>query len=173
MRPVEHFIIALIPVAFYMLFRRRCLPSLELTAVTFVGSQFPDLIDKPLALQLNLIPTGRVFMHSLPIAIPVWVFIVIYSWKTNRLRGGSAFVFASALHLIADNYPTVAAGQMPSDLLWPFLSATPRPHIPYWAGPMSINIHLYTLFSVAVLSVTAYYFLQDVREQIRDTNIAC
>lgn len=167
MRPTEHLIIALLPVGIYVLLRDRHPPSLELTAVTFLGSQFPDLVDKPLALQLNLIPTGRVFMHSLPFAIPVWALVIAYSWKTGRLRGGVAFVLAYALHIFADNHQTLTIGRIPNDLLWPFVAPTPRPPVPYWAGRGSINIHLFTLFSVVILSVTAYYFLRDVRDQIR------
>src|SRR6056297_2800719 len=99
MRPIEHFIVALFFIGLYLLVRTRRLPSLELGGVTFVGSQFPDLIDKPLALQLQLLPTGRVFMHSLPFAIPVWFLVLAYAWKTNRLRGGIVFVIAHASHL--------------------------------------------------------------------------
>lgn len=168
MRPIEHLIVALVPVGLYVLLRDRRLLSLELAAVTFVGSQFPDLVDKPLALQLNLIPTGRVFMHSLPFAIPVWAFVVAYGWKTDRLRGGVAFVFAHALHLVADNRETLTAGRIPNDLLWPLVAPTPRPAVPYWAGPGSINVHLFTLFSATVLTVTAYYFFRDVIGRVRN-----
>jgi len=110
MRPIEHFIVALFFIGPYILVRTRRLPSLELGGVTFVGSQFPDLIDKPLALQLQLLPTGRVFMHSLPFAIPVWFLVLAYGWKTNRLRGGIVFVIAHASHLLADNYVPLASG---------------------------------------------------------------
>lgn len=167
MRPIEHLLIALLVVGCYVCIRDRRLPSLELTAVTFVGSQFPDLIDKPLALQLHVIPTGRVFMHSLPFAIPVALVVILYSWKTDRLRGGGAFVFAYASHIVTDNSQTLAAGEVSNDLLWPFVSATPRPPIPFWAGPNSINIHIYTVGSVAILSVTAYYLVQDIKQQRR------
>ena len=147
-------------------FRTRRLPSLEIGAVAFVGSQFPDLIDKPLALQLQLIPTGRVFMHSLPFAIPVWLLVFAYGWKTERPRGAAAFVIAHASHLVADNYVPLALGRIPNDLLWPFRPPVARPAVPYWAGPMSINVHLFTAFSIAVLTVTAYFLITDIRQQI-------
>jgi len=117
MRPIEHFIVALFFIGPYILVRTRRLPSLELGGVTFVGSQFPDLIDKPLALQLQLLPTGRVFMHSLPFAIPVWFLVLAYGWKTNRLRGGIVFVIAHASHLLADNYVPLASGRVPSEAI--------------------------------------------------------
>lgn len=166
--PHVHFLIALVPVVAYMILRHRRLPSIELIAVTFVGSQFPDIVDKPLALQLNLIPTGRVFMHSLPFAVPIWIVVLWYSWKTDRIRGGVAFVYAYASHLVADNYRTLTAGHVPNDLLWPFRPAIPRPPTPHWAGPNEITLHLFTVFSVVVLSVTAYYVVRDVKRQFWD-----
>lgn len=167
MRPIEHLIIAISLAVGYILLTEQRLLSLKLAAVAFVGSQFPDLIDKPLALQLHLIPTGRVFMHSLPFAIPVWLAVLAYGWKTDRPRGGVVFVLAHASHLLADNYAALASGRVPSDLLWPFLAPIPRPPAPYWAGPNSINIHLFTAFSVAVLAVTAYYLIADINQQCR------
>jgi membrane-bound metal-dependent hydrolase YbcI (DUF457 family) len=132
MLPVEHFIVALLPILAYGLLRDRSLPSTRLLAVVFLGSQFPDLVDKPLAHQFGLIPSGRVFMHSLPFAIPVLTAIGYYSWKTGRKRLSSGFV-AYLSHLLADNYlplldpvPTVSP-----DLLWPFVEPVPRSALPY------------------------------------------
>ena len=70
MFPIEHFLVAFLPVLMYVLVIDRRLPTVRLVAVAFIGSQFPDLVDKPLAYQFGLIPSGRVFMHSLPIALP-------------------------------------------------------------------------------------------------------
>ena len=166
--PHVHFFIAILPVVCYILVRHRRLPSVELAAVTFVGSQFPDIIDKPLALQLNLIPTGRVFMHSLPFAVPIWLVVLAYSWKTDRIRGGVAFVYAYASHLVADNYSALTAGHVPNDLLWPLRPSIPRPSTPHWAGPNEITIHLFTLYSAVVLSLTAYYVVKDLKRFVRD-----
>jgi len=79
--------------------------------------------------------------------------------------GGIVFVIAHASHLLADNYVPLASGRVPSDLLWPLLPPVARPAVPYWAGPMSINIHLFTAFSVAVLTLTAYYLISDIKQQ--------
>ena len=164
MRPIEHLIVALFLAVGYVVVTTRRLLSLRLAAVTFVGSQFPDIIDKPLALEAGLLPTGRVGMHSLPIAAPIWLLVVLYGWKTDRVRAALVFVIAYASHLVADNYATLAGGRVPSDLLWPLSPPVPRPAIPYWAGPRSINVHLFTLFSIGVLSITTYYALLDVLE---------
>lgn len=167
MLPIEHLIVALSLTVGYVFVTTRQLPSLKLAAVAFVGSQFPDIIDKPLALEAGLLPTGRVGMHSLPIAVPVCGVIVLYAWKTDRVRAGVVFVIAYASHLLTDNYAALANGRIPSDLFWPFSAPVPRPAVPYWAGPRSINVHLFTLFSIGILSITTYYAVSDVFHQTR------
>jgi hypothetical protein len=62
-----------VPVFAYVLVRNRGLPSRALSFAVFVGSQFPDLVDKPLAQELVVIPSGRVFVHSLLFAVLISV----------------------------------------------------------------------------------------------------
>ena len=169
MRPIEHFIVALLPVLVVVIAVKRRLPSLQLIGVVFVGSQFPDLIDKPLALELGLIPTGRVFMHSLPTALPVLLVVAWYGWRTRRSHLSAGFIFAHLSHILADNYRVLTGSEpsIPPDILWPLTQATPRPALPYWAGANSINIHLWTLFSVTVLGLCVYIVIMDIRSQLR------
>jgi membrane-bound metal-dependent hydrolase YbcI (DUF457 family) len=168
-RPIEHFIVALLPVLVGVLAVKRRLPSLQLIGVVFVGSQFPDLIDKPLALELGLIPTGRVFMHSLPTAIAVLLVVAWYGCRTKRTHLSSGFIFAHLSHILADNYRVLTGPEpaIPPDMLWPLTQATPRPALPYWAGANSINIHLWTLFAVTVLGVCLYVLIADIQSQLR------
>lgn len=165
--PVRHVVIAFLPVLAYVLVRDRELPSLRLVAIVAVGSLFPDLIDKPLAYEASLIPSPRVFMHSLPFAVPLVGIVCVYAWKTDRKRAGGVFAFAYFSHLVADNYEELAGpeAQIPSDLLWPFLPPVSRPAVPYWAGPDQVNVHLWTVVSLAVLAVLAYAVASDVRRQ--------
>ena len=164
--PIEHFIIALLPVAVYALLRDRHLPSLQLVAVTFFGSQFPDLIDKPLAHELYLIPSGRVFMHSLPFAIPLSIIVIAYGIQTERIRLAVAFVFAHLSHLIADNQQLLPPDpQVSPDLLWPLKPIVAGSRIPHWAGEGAVNLHLWTAFSVVVLALMAYILVVDLKTQ--------
>jgi hypothetical protein len=165
--PIEHFIIALLPIAVYALLRDRQLPSLQLVAVAFFGSQFPDLIDKPLAHELYLIPSGRVFMHSLPFAIPLAIAIIAYGIKTERARLGGAFAFAYFTHLLADNKRLLPPDPHVSpDLLWPLQPPVARSIVPHWAGEGSVNLHLWTAFSVVVLALAAYVLVVDLKTQL-------
>jgi hypothetical protein len=101
---IEHFIVAVLPLAVYILLRNRQLPTPKVTALIFVGSQFPDLVDKPLTLQSGLLSSGRVFLHSLPIAIPFLALVMYYEWRTERPRLTAVFAVAHLSHLLADNY---------------------------------------------------------------------
>lgn len=161
MRPLEHFIVAALPVTAGVLLITRQRPSSTIIGATFVGSQFPDLIDKPLAFYTGLIPTGRVFMHSLPIAIPFLCVVGAYGWQTNHRAPALAFVFAHLSHIIADTYQTVLNTPLtPSpDLFWPLTAPVVRPEIPHWAGPNSLNMYLWTVFSIAVLSYVLWWLL--------------
>lgn len=167
MLPLEHFFVAFLPLlAFEVLWSRR-LPTVRFAGVVFVGSQFPDLIDKPLAYQFGIIPSGRVLMHSFPTAVPFLLLVGLYGWKTNRNRLGFAFVFAHLSHLLADNYETLLGPdtRIPSDLLWPLAPPVARPDTPHWAGPGEINVLIWTAFSAVVLSVSVFLLVVDVREQ--------
>jgi len=162
--PHEHVLVAFLPVCAYVLVRDRRLPSRQLVVVVFVGSQFPDLVDKPLAHQLGVIPSGRVFMHSLPFALPLSVLAIVYAWYTDRLRLGVAFAFAYLSHLLADHYRALLGTDpyVPDALLWPLVSV-PQSGVPHWAGTDQIWLHLWTVFSVVVLGVSLYLFVRDIQ----------
>jgi len=164
--PHEHLFVALLPVIAYVAVRDRTLPSVTVIAVTALGSQFPDLVDKPLAHQFGLLPSGRVFTHSLPIAIPLVIAVLAYGWRTGRRRLAGAFVSAYLLHLVGDTYTVLLTGRVPADLLWPFTTAQPRPRVPFWAGVNGLNVQLWTAFSAIVLGVTVVVLLRDVWIQL-------
>ncbi|MEZ3163910.1 metal-dependent hydrolase [Halorubrum sp. RMP-47] len=165
--PHGHLLVALLPVVAYVAVRDRRLPTRAVTFVAAVGSQFPDLVDKPLAHQFSVLPSGRVFIHSLPFAVPIIAGALAYGWYTERPRIGGAFAVAYVSHVIGDTYQSLLAGQIPADLLWPFVAAQPRPVVPFWAGVDRINVRLWTGFSVVVLGMTLVVVVRDIGQQIR------
>lgn len=169
MFPHEHLLVALLPVVTYVGVRDRRPPARGVAFATAVGSQFPDLVDKPLAHQFGLLPSGRVFMHSLPFALPIIAAVLTYGWYTERPRVAGAFAGAYLLHLVGDTYRQLLSGQIPPDLLWPFVTAQPRPIVPFWAGVDGINVRLWSAFSAVVLGVTLVVVLRDIRRQGRRT----
>jgi membrane-bound metal-dependent hydrolase YbcI (DUF457 family) len=116
-----------------------------------------------------VLPSGRVFMHSLPFALPIAAGVLAYGQYTERPRVAGAFVDAYLSHLVGDTYRSVLAGQVPPDLLWPFVAAQSRPTVPFWAGIDGINVRLWTAFSAVVLGVTLLVVTWDIRRQVRST----
>ena len=168
MFPHQHFIVAVVPVVAYVIVSDRRLPTIHLMGILFLGSQFPDLVDKPLAHQFVMLPSGRVFMHSIPIVLPFLLILGVYGWQTNRLRLSLAFGFAHLSHLFTDNLTALLSStpQIPPELLWPILSPTASPVTPSWAGPGGIYVPLWTAFSIVVLSFLVVVLLQTEHARI-------
>lgn len=167
MFPAEHLIVALIPTCMIIIGINRELPEPSVIGAVFLGSQFPDLIDKPLAFQFGAIPTGRVFIHSLPIALPFLIAVVMFGQRTNRLPLALVFSFALLTHLITDTHHLLIAPNpsLSPDLFWPLVKPVPRPSVPHWAGPDKIIIHLWTVWSILVLLWAGWWIKTDNLER--------
>jgi len=93
-----------------------------------VGSQLPDLIDKPLAWELGVLPAGRSLGHSLLfiglVALAVRALIDAASVTT-----WAAFVFGQLAHTLTDAAPLVLDGSFAElgYLLWPVTPLAPVP----------------------------------------------
>lgn len=123
MLPLGHLAVAYLWYAVFAAARAHRLPArLALVPLAF-GSQFPDLVDKPLA-YLGVLTYGRSLAHSVftfaLCSLAVW-------WVTIRLQGRwepatlaerlrtvtpAAFVIGYASHLLGDSYQFLLAGDM-------------------------------------------------------------
>lgn len=169
MRPHEHFLVALLPVFVYTLIRYRRPPSKSMLFVVFIGSQFPDIVDKPLAFSAGILPSGRVFMHSLPFVIPFSIIVLAYGIFTDRPHFGIGFVWAHLLHLVGDFRFSLFDGQIPPDLIWPLAPASPSPDIPFWARTTPITVEVWTTFSLLILSVGVIVLSLDILSQFEQS----
>jgi membrane-bound metal-dependent hydrolase YbcI (DUF457 family) len=162
-RPHIHLLIAVVPVIAYFALRYRGRPSVKLVYVVFFGSQFPDLVDKPLATELFWIPNGRMFAHSLMIALPISIGVLLFVWRRDQLREGTAFVFAYLSHIVADfrQHLFQPNPTLHPNMLWP-LSEVREHHVPYWGGPGGIYADLWAAFSIFVLLLTAYLIITEL-----------
>ena len=126
--PAEHATVAVLPVGAYLLLRRRRLPAGDLVVVLLFASQLPDLIDKPLAWIFGVIPSGRMVAHSIVVATPVILSVLVVTRRLDRLGHGVAFGWGYLSHVAGDFAPVYALGTdyyyFPN-LLWPLLSANP------------------------------------------------
>jgi hypothetical protein len=91
------------------------------TIVLGFGTQFPDLIDKPLAWTFGVLPTGRTLGHSLVIALLVLAAVRI----VRNSQVSDAFAIGYLSHLATDALYPFVSGEF-SDLsffVWPILSS--------------------------------------------------
>ncbi|UPV74354.1 metal-dependent hydrolase [Halorussus limi] len=95
-----------------------------------VGTQFPDLVDKPLAWTVGVLPSGHSLAHSLFAALPVAALAVTVGAALGRRRDGServgaAFALGYLSHLPADVfYPALVGGEPNYGFLfWPVVPA--------------------------------------------------
>jgi membrane-bound metal-dependent hydrolase YbcI (DUF457 family) len=99
-----------------------------------LGSQFPDLVDKPLAWYVRVLPTGRSLAHSLLVVVPLAVLAYALARRTGRRESGAVFGIGILSHVLSDALPALwSPDATASFLLWPALPVTP-----YEGGPPTI-----------------------------------
>jgi len=113
------------------------------------GTQFPDLVDKPLAWSVAVLPTGRSLAHSL---ITFTLLVAAAWWLTERIdreEYAIAFGIGYASHLVGDSLQPIINLDLPSltFLLWPVLPS------PTYDIPPSFSAHLANLELTFWLSV--------------------
>lgn len=124
------------------------------------GTQFPDIVDKPLAWTFHVLPSGRSLAHSVFVAVFVSILVGMYCRYRGRSDLGIAFTVGYVSHLIGDGLGVLLAGEYAylSYLGWPILPPPPYgdeggflAHIP--------TIGLTPSFMLQVVLVTLLYVL--------------
>lgn len=92
-----------------------------------VGTQLPDLVDKPLSWGLGWFPSGYAAGHSALVALPLAATAVAIGYRTDRLRPAVAFVVGHLSHLAGDLLGPVRRGAAApwNRVLWPVLERPP------------------------------------------------
>ena len=125
MWPWEHLAVGYLVVALALRLGWHRSPD-ALTAVAIaVGTQFPDLVDKPLAWQFDVLQSGTSVAHSVFVAVPFALLAVAVAWRFGRPAVGAAFAVGYLLHLPADAmYGALVYGNGFSfeTLLWPVVT---------------------------------------------------
>jgi hypothetical protein len=95
------------------------IPALALA----VGSQVPDLIDKPLGWSLGVLPGGRTLGHSVFFAAVVLGTAYVVASRLHHAGTAIAFAIGYVAHLVTDLPPSVLTGNLgeASFLFWPVL----------------------------------------------------
>ena len=103
-------------------------PSDRAAVVVAVAALLPDVIDKPLAWQLSVLPAGRSFAHSLLFAVPAVIAVLLLARRLGATDVGVAFAVGYLSHLPADSfYAAITTGVRVdmSYMLWPLLPVEP------------------------------------------------
>ena len=124
MWPWGHLGVAYLLYSLYSRGRFRRPPRPEPALAVVVGSQFADLVDKPLAWGLGVLPGGRTLAHSLLFAAGLIVIVYAAAFVRGRVETATAFVIAHLSHLLADLPPRLFLGYPFGSefLLWPILT---------------------------------------------------
>jgi membrane-bound metal-dependent hydrolase YbcI (DUF457 family) len=117
----------LLYVPFALLTRYR-LPYRATLVALLVGTQFPDVVDKPLAFA-GVLPSGRALAHSVFFAAGLLAVLWVVARRYDRPTLATAFGFGHVSHLLGDAVNPVAAGRIGelTFLLWPVFPATIYP----------------------------------------------
>lgn len=95
-------------------------PSHVPALILVLGTQFPDLVDKPLAWYLGVLPTGRTLAHSLVTALPLVLVVYLAARWYGRGEYGVAFAVGALSHLSVDALPVLWSTEVTANfLLWP------------------------------------------------------
>ncbi|SDQ29590.1 metal-dependent hydrolase [Natronobacterium texcoconense] len=125
--------------------RRFDRPPLAAPAIALaVGSQFPDLVDKPLAWTVSVLPGGRTLGHSLLFAAILVPTVYLLAARLERRDVGIAFVIGHLSHLSADIPPSALTGDLSGTefLLWPFVAAPEEEPV---GGILDAVLHYYAM----------------------------
>ncbi|WP_435100179.1 metal-dependent hydrolase [Halorubrum sp. N11] len=109
--------------------RYRSSPTGPAVLALAIGTQLPDLIDKPLAWTFSLLPSGRSLGHSLLMALLIGVIVWHLAQRYDRQLEASAFLLGHIMHIVADITPAIIARDWEplGALLWPLIPAYQYP----------------------------------------------
>ena len=88
-----------------------------------LGTQFPDIVDKPLAYWFAILPEGRSLAHSYLFVIPLCLIVYVVLTRYGLAEGGVAFTIGYFTHPIADGLNAIVSGQWTdiTFMVWPLL----------------------------------------------------
>ncbi|SDJ88388.1 metal-dependent hydrolase [Natronorubrum texcoconense] len=130
MFPWEHLAFAYVLYSLFANVALRRAPTSRETVAVVIGSQLPDLVDKPLAWTFGITETGYSIGHSIFVA-PI-VCLAVYAVAArhgDRLLAG-AFALAYGSHLVTDVYDPLRESSRfePRVVLWPLESPPAGDH---------------------------------------------
>lgn len=126
MLPWEHAAIAYLLYSGYARWRTGAPPAGWPVLVVLFASQLPDLIDKPLAWHVGILPHGRSLGHSVFFGVPLSLGVITLARRRGRPELGPAFAIGYLSHLATDAVPLYpGASTSFESILWPVVTREP------------------------------------------------
>jgi hypothetical protein len=121
--------------------RGRRAPAGAPTLGLALGTQLPDLVDKPLNWWFGIFD-GRGIGHSLLAVTAFCLLVAVVAYRYDRLELGGALSIGIYTHLLGDSYQALLSGEFASAafLLWPLVPAPTYPkdslfeHLDAWVA---------------------------------------
>ena len=137
-------------------------PGERETVAVAIGTQFPDLVDKPLAWSLGVLPHGRSLAHSLLTAVAVAALVGYALRRRNYDAEATAFTVGYASHLAADAIAPALGGEFRElgYLLWPVVPALEYGTTPSFAsqfGSLTLSPFLAAELALTVLAAALWF----------------
>lgn len=145
-----------------------------------LSTQAPDLVDKPLAWGLGVLPSGQSLGHSVFVAIPVALLAVVLGRGRRHPTAGVAIAVGYLSHLLSDVvYPVLRGDALDwAAVLWPLVEVTPDPQVRLAERLQALltrlvdglspgDLVLYVGFEVILLSAAFGLWVADGRPGLR------
>ncbi len=127
MWPWGHLAVGYIVYATYTRYRHTEYPSGAPVVFLTIATQLPDLIDKPLAYEVGVLPEGRSLAHSLLFAVLLCLLALAVARRETdwRANSGVAVVVGYSTHLFGDSIRSLLVLNLDglTFLAWPVLAA--------------------------------------------------
>lgn len=144
-------------------------------AALVLGTQFPDLVDKPLAWSFGVLPGGRSLMHSLVTLSVLAVVVHAVARRTGQTDLSFAFILGAFTHPFVDGLKPLLVGEFQyiNYLLWPLLGV----ELPEYYGfrfvvfeplelllgyePIDLDVTLYMIVQLTLFAAAAVLWWRD------------
>ena len=144
--------------------RRGTQPTGGQVSALLVGTQLPDLIDKPLAWTVGLLPTGRSLAHSLLVVVPIIFVAVLITTPHRRRQSVIPLAVGWVSHSGADAATIIVGDSLAyaNFLMWPLLTTPPYETAPSFAAHLAtFALTPYFLLQFALAGIAAGLWLLD------------